>query len=392
MNRKHGVRTIALVAALRLLAACGGRDVELREPGLIDGDVIKPDGDGPAGAPLVPCIGDENDIIQTEDYGCGYCGADGFYAVVCRNGYLGCAGYARPDAYIVDMADWSHMTGQCASIAVYFLPGFMLTDPWILETYRKPTSRIRLWAHSMVAKSNFEWMNADRAAGEAAIRALVKVQDMTAGKEVVYDIGDPKPGYDGSLSEIHLNPAAGFEGNRWYRVTLLPGDSQVFMDLHVFGSRSPLKWLDAPETTDFYTYSRPMIRDMRVRRDETGNRTVEFNLTEPLSWSDVGIDSRPVAVLDGVELKGCLHPLCYPAGIPDQFESMWAELPSEGSFHMIELRMPGNARSINGGALKDGAAENPHATVSGEWVVYSFNAEEMVRDPDSDKTWYYSGE
>jgi hypothetical protein len=44
-------------------------------------------------------------------------------------------------------------------------------------------------------------------------------------------------------------------------VTVYPAERQQFVNCHTFG-RINSGWLTAPETTDFYTCSRPMVGEM----------------------------------------------------------------------------------------------------------------------------------
>jgi hypothetical protein len=58
---------------------------------------LGPDGQGAAGAPLVPCSGDPSVLLGDAAYVCGTCGSDAFYSVVCRDGFLAC-----PTSFVTD--------------------------------------------------------------------------------------------------------------------------------------------------------------------------------------------------------------------------------------------------------------------------------------------------
>jgi hypothetical protein len=62
------------------------------------------------------------------------------------------------------------------------------------------------------------------------------------------------------------------------------------------------------------------------------------------------------------------------------------------SFTEITLRIPHAIRSINGSTILDGTAGNSHATLDGDFAVYTFLAADMVlTDNGSVRRWYYAG-
>ena len=382
---------ICIGALLALaLAACGDARTVADAGGAGDGGVVKPDGDGAAGAPIVPCGEPDGTTVQTDGaYGCGACGTDSFYGVVCLGGVLACPGDAPPDYYVVDMDDYERMVGQCGYIKVYYYPGFMLMSPAIVETARDPASAIILWAVAGGWSSpSFKGIFQDPEAGEKAIKALVTVTDMTAGTAVEYEISRMP-----SDETLNLVPTPPLSAGRWYRITLYPGESQQYVNCHTYG-RYGAAWLTAPVHTDFYTYSRPMVGGMFVAYKEGGKGYVEFDFTEWLVWADLDNGSHPKVFIDGAEATGCMSPFCGSMPGPNGVQALNLNLsPPPATFETIELRVPYSVKSVNGGTLEDGTAGNPHASIVDFWAVYTFKSSEMVvTDNGYVKRWSYSGE
>ena len=359
---------------------------------------------GAAGAPRVPCADDPSAIIEGRDsYVCGSCGGDVIFPLICSGGYLACAKTypsggggtmnVPSSMVVVNIHDAESKTGQCAYLAPYAYPGFMLTDPQTLSTARSPSLPLTLKTLSSVySLSGFTTILTDRSAGEQAIRSLVVLTDMRTGEVVPYSIGDPVRDVSTSVETLALTPIAPLAANGWYRVTVFPGESQSLVSCHTFG-RSTSGWLTAPQTTDFYTYSRPMVSDIFVPYKDGGKGYIQFDFTETLVAADLAAQATPVVLVDGVVMSGCLAP--YPCSGLNYSSASYLRLDLQTvpqSFGEISLHIPHAIQSVQGGAVSAGVAGNPSATIDGEWAVYTFKASDMVlTDNNLVKRWYYSG-
>ena len=378
----------------------GGRDAAGTPS---DVAVVKPDGQGPTGAPLVSCSGDSSVLLWDAGYVCGTCGNDAYFAVVCRDGFLACPTSFTTSTgevitvpagvYVMGANDYQATTGQCAYVASAYLPEFSLADPYALTTNRDPALPLALREipQGGPAPLAFSTLFANRAQGEAALRGLVTLTDMTKGVSVEYTIGDPLRDATTGLSTLALTPVPPLSANSWYRVTVSPGNTQSLVACLTL---SPKTWtaLTAPETTDFYTYSRPMVADMFIP-DKGGKGYLQFDFTEPLVAADLAANPMAVVAVDGVDLSGCLMPYACAGGAsagPDSLRLDVAVLPA--SFTAVTLRVPHAIKSTSGGSILDGTVGNPHATIVGDWAVYTFNAVDMVlTDNNSVKRWYHAG-
>lgn len=81
--------------------------------------------------------------------------------------------------------------------------------------------------------------------------------------------------------------------------------------------------LTTPETTDFYTGSRPMVADMFVALKDAGRGYLQLDFTEPLAAADLAAYPMAVVAGDGVELSGCSMPsACAGGPRPDRPRSV----------------------------------------------------------------------
>ena len=385
-ERMRDLAAVILAMAIAFAGCAGGTAT-----GSGDASVVKPDGDGANGAPLVPCSGNPASATGDNRYACGTCGTDGFYPVVCSNGYLACPASAAPSMYVVDMNDYQQMTGQCAFVATYYYPGFGLSDPSALATARDPAMPLALGAIRSAGAPSLAALLADRAQGENAIRSLVTITDMTNSAPVEYAIGDPvqSAAYGETLA---LTPVSPLAANNWYRVTIYPAETQQFVKCHTYG-RNAVGWLTVPETTDFYTYSRPMIGSMFIAYKDGAKGYLDFFFTEPLPVGEIDANPAAVVAVDAVALSGCISPYsCSGSSAQQAFDLRLdlAEVPV--SFTEITLRIPHAIKSVNGGTVLEGTGDNPHAAVDGDWAVYTFKAADMIlTDNNMVKRWYYTG-
>ena len=387
-------RTICLLPILAC-QACGGSGTPAGrgDGNTVDSGVVKPDGDGANGALLVPCSGDSGATTGDNRYACGTCGTDGFYSVVCSNGYLACPSSAGSTMYVVDMNDYQSMTGQCAYIAPAYEPGFGIADPvQAITTTRDPGLPLALKATNPLGRPpyTFAAILQDRTLGEKAIRSLVAVTDMTSNAPVEYAIGNPvksATGYDETLTLTPLTPLA---ANTWYRVTLYPAETQQFVKCHTYGRRS--SELTVPETTDFYTYSRPTIGEMFVAYKDGTKGYLDFFFTEPLLLSDLGANPAAVVAVDGAVLSGCMMPYACSGSSTQQAYDLRLDLAVvPTSFSEITLRIPHAVKSVDGGTVLDGTKDNPSAVVDGDFAVFTFKASDMIMtDNNRVKHWYYA--
>ncbi len=345
-------------------------------------------GDGTASK--FACTGKEPPGAWSGKFGCGYCGSDAFYPIECVNGLLACVkSYPAsgsgptievpPDAQVLDMAEWGQHTGPCAFMAPYYVPGFRLWSPASLETNRDPKLPLKLEAAigAAMVQPTFNALLADPVAGDAAVHALVTLTDMQTGKAVPYTLGTVQIDQHEIPTLDLLAPALTAGG--WYRVTIQPGETQSFVQLVTFDAYGALK---APQLTDFYTSSRPMMSRAAVvyKANATMAGYVEFEFTEDLVAAD--LPSQVTVLADGVPVSGCTAYLQPCQGLATNLTSlksvelMLATMPV--GFKTLELRLPAAAHSVNGGTLGDGTKDNPHAGVVGADVVYVLKASDMT--------------
>ena len=105
------------------VAIIDGAGAKLDVP-TVDVGIVRPDAQGAAGAPLVPCSGDPAVLLWDAGYVCGTCDNDAYFAVVCRDGFLACptsfvtrAGElvtVPSSVYVIDKNDYGMASGQCA--------------------------------------------------------------------------------------------------------------------------------------------------------------------------------------------------------------------------------------------------------------------------------------
>jgi len=367
---------------------------------LVVGGIMKPDAQGAAGAPLVPCSGDPSVLVWDAGYVCGTCGNDAYYAVVCRDGFLSC-----PTSFVTDtgavvavppglyVVDRSTASGQCAYVASAYAPVFALSDPSGLTTARDPARPLLLrevpggGPYALA----FSTMFANRAQGEAALRSLVTLTDMTTNGPVDYDIGEAVRDTVG-LATLALTPALPLTANAWYRVTVYPGETQQLVLCRTMSGKTSTL-LTAPESTDFYTGSRPMVADMFVAAKSGGKGYLQFDFSEALVAADLAAYPMAVAAVDGVELAGCPLPYACAGGVSAGPAAIRLDVASVPQLHTaITLRIPHAIHGTGGGTILEGTAGNPSATVNGDFAIYTFEAADVVRtDNNSVDRWYYVG-
>jgi hypothetical protein len=387
------------ICLLSILAcqACGGSSAPAGQGDgntAVDSGVVKPDGNGASGAPLVPCSGDAVATTGDHHYACGSCGPDAFYSVVCSSGYLSCPSSAGSSMYVVDMNDYENMTGQCSYIAPAYEPGFGIADPvQAITTVRDPGRPLALKATNPLGRPpyTFAAILQDRTLGEKAIRSLVTVTDMTSNTPIEYAIGNPVKSAADNAETLTLTPLNPLAANTWYRVTLYPAETQQFLKCHTYGRRS--SELSVPEATDFYTYSRPTIGEMFVAYKDGTKGYLDFLFTEPLLLSDLGANPAAVVAVDGAVLSGCMMPYACSGSSAQQSYDLRLDLAVvPTSFSEIALRIPHAVKSVDGGTVLGGTKDNPFAVVDGDWAVYTFKASDMIlTDNNRVKHWYYTG-
>ena len=384
-------------------AVVDGAGAKLDVP-TVDVGIVKPDGQGAAGAPLVPCSGDPSVLLWDAGYVCGTCGNDAYFAVVCRDGFLACpisfvtsAGElvtVPSSVYVMDWTDYGTASGQCASSAPTPVAAFVLADPVGLTTARDPALPLRLRELPSGGPSTlaFNSMFANRARGEEALRGLVTLTDMTNGAPVAYDIGAPARDAMSVVGTLALTPVLPLAANAWYRVTVYPGQTQQLVACQTVSGRTS-RLLTAPETTDFYTDSRPMVADLFIPDKGGGKGYFQFDFTEPLVAADLAAYPMAVVAVDGVELSGCPTPYACAGGVssgPAAIRLDVTALPT--LFTTVTLRIPHAIHSTSGGTILSGTAGNPYATVDGDFAVYTFKAADMVlTDNNSVDRWFYAG-
>ncbi|HEX7506471.1 MAG TPA: hypothetical protein VF550_06850, partial [Polyangia bacterium] len=227
--------------------------------------------------------------------------------------------------------------------------------------------------------------------GEQVIGSLVTLTDMMVGAPVPYAIGDPARDPITYAETVTLTPATLLLANRWYRVTIFPAEAQTLVKCHTLG-RGLSGWLTAPQSTDFYTYSRPMVGQMFVA-DKGGKGYIQFSFTEVLATADLAANPMAVVAVDGVAQTGCPMPYACSGNANNVASELRLDMQVvPQSFTEIALRIPHAIKSVNGGTILDGITGNPTVTIDGEWAVYTFKASDMVlTDNNMVKRWYYLG-
>lgn len=354
-----------------LLTACSTETSDKAAP---LGEVVKPVGDGAAGAPIVPCDGSEPPTTWDGKYTCGTCGGDTLAPPKCQGGQLQCTS----DRYVLDMADWHALVGQCAYLKPLTFPRVALADPaGALQTNRDPETPLVLRAMpagvGMVPPmAKFASLLKDPVKGHQAIRALFVLTDLATGAVIDYDIGTPFASpKDDRLEDLFLTPKTPLLTGKAYRVTVLPGESQSLLDCRTVTLAN--HFLDAPTVHDFYTSSRPMLDRARVVDKGNGAGYLVFSFTEPLSGASLSALPAVQALVDGVPVA--MSPVLEGAsptdGVPTEVASIRFDvLPA--AFAELSLRVPGATTAIAGGTVLAGAQGHPNAKVEGEWVVYRF--------------------
>ena len=372
-------------------------------------DALPPDGmasrDGHGDAGVWASCTDESPIPRKDDnYTCGTCASDLMWPLVCSQGRLQCATSwtgsngtvytVPPDQYVMSISDWMNWTGQCAYLAPTTYPGFALVEPGSATTDFAVGDGLLLKAESSSAmvKPTFDWLKADRTSGEQIIRSLVTLTDMTKNVPVAYTIADPIMDAVWRTETVALQPSAPLAANTWYRVTVFPGDSQPQAKCHTF-NRLRTAWLTAPETTDIYTYSRPMVATITLASKSASTGKIIFAFTENLQGTDLSANPTAQVAVDGRTLSDCLNPYPCSGNTPTEFstfEMVSAGIPS--SFTEITLRVAHSMKAVKGGTILDGTAGNPNAKVDGAWAVYTFKAADMVVLPSGlEQVWYHGG-
>jgi hypothetical protein len=356
MVRGSALLVLAIAAAL---AACGGQG----GPQADDGGGASPDG-APAG------------VVVANPDGAVVDGAS-----------------AKPDGPIVDAGTGKPDAQGAATVTGP--PMFLLADPLGLATARDPALPLLLrevpgGGPSALA---FNTMFESRAQGEAALRSLVVLTDMTNSAPVAYDIGEPVRDAMTGLGTLALTPAMPLAANAWYRVTVYPGETQQLVLCRTMSGKTS-RLLTAPETTDFYTGSRPMVADIFIPDKGGGKGYFQFDFTEALVAADLAAYPMAVVAVDGVELSGCPMPYACAGGVssgPAAIRLDVTALPQ--SFTTVTLRIPHAIHSTSGGTILSGAAGNPYATVDGDFAVYTFKAADMVLTDNNNsvKRWFYVG-
>jgi hypothetical protein len=345
------------------------------------------------GAPAVPCSGDPSTPVWDSTYRCGICESDMFYPLVCVDGHFACAtSYVGNSGavitvpsglYVVNLSDVMSRTGQCAYLAPMGYPGFVLENPSSLTSSRDPLLPLTLRAVSASSqvRPTFDWLRSDRTNAERAIRTLVTLTDMTKGAPVEYSIGEPVMNSSSETESVALQPTS-LVANNWYRVTVFPAETQQLIHCHTY-TRDSSSWLTQPETTDFYTYSRPMVGTMAVVAKDGAKGYVTFNFTESLVAGDLAANPTATIAVDGVMLSGCPQPYACSGSTSARTGVIRLDLQTiPTAFTAITLRIPHAIKSVNGGTIRDGTLDNPHAKIDGDWAVYTFEAKDMVSADD----------
>ena len=373
----------------------------------IDSQAVESDGasidPGAAAAPVVPCTDAPSILITSRaPYYCGSCGGDVVYPLVCAGGSLACAkSYPGtgdmtikvPEAaYVVDRNDSQAMTGQCAYLAPYTYPSFGLIDPAELTTARAPELPLKIRSGlSVYGGQGFASIFTDRATGEQTIRSLVVLTELPAGMPIPYSIGQPVRDPITAAETIDLSPLTLLAASHWYRVTVYPAEVQTLVKCHTLG-RGITGWLTAPQNTDFYTYSRPMVSQMFIA-DKGGKGYIQFSFTEALLAADLAANPMAVVAIDGIAQSGCPMPYTCSGtanGSPSDIRLDMAAVPQ--SFTQISLRIPHAIKSDGGGSIRDGSTGNSNVTIDSDWAVYTFKASDMVlTDNNLVRRWYYVG-
>lgn len=381
-----------------------GADVPADTVVRLDG-TVPPDGRIDAG--VSPACSDNSPVPRLDDnYVCGTCETDLLWPLVCLQGHLECAttliandgsvSTVPPGQYVISLTDYNNLTGRCAYRATYMYPGFALVEPGFLTTDSSAADsfvlRLKAVSSAAMSRPTFDWLKADRTRGEQVIRSLVTLTDMTKNAPIAYTITDPIMDTTWGTETITLRPTTSLAVNAWYRVTVFPAEAQPETKCHTF-NRVTTAWLMAPETTDVYTYSRPMVAMVDVGYKSATSGKLVFNFTESLVGTDLTAKPMAQVAIDGIIQSGCLTPYACSGSLPSEIYTL--ELVIQGmpsSFTDITLRIPSAIRSVKGGTILDGTAGNPNARVDADWTVYTFRAADMTLMPGgSELVWYHGG-
>jgi hypothetical protein len=136
-----------------------------------------------------------------------------------------------------------------------------------------------------------------------------------------------------------------------------------------------------------------MVADMFIPDKGGGKGYFQFDFTEPLVAEDLAAYPMAVVTVDGVELSGCPTPYPCAGGASSGAAAIRLDVTAlPTSFTTVTLRIPHAIHSTGGGTILSGTAGNPHATVEGDFAVYTFKAADLVlTDNNSVKRWFYAG-
>jgi len=131
-----------------------------------------------------------------------------------------------------------------------------------------------------------------------------------------------------------------------------------------------------------------MVSQMFVA-DKGGKGYLQFAFTETLLAADLAATPMAVVAVDGVVQPGCPMPYAcsgVPSGSPSEIRLEVQAVPQ--SFTQISLRIPHAIKSVGGGSILDGSADDPNVVIDGDFAVYTFEAADMVlTDNDRVKRW-----
>jgi hypothetical protein len=278
-------------------------------------------------------------------------------------------------------------------------------DPLLpLVTARDPGLPVRLVSGATAdSPMSFAGLLQDRTLGESVIRSLVTISEMPSGAPVDYAVGNPIRNPDHHLETLDLTPVTPFAATGWYRVTLYPGETQQLVSCRTLANFPGVHWLTVPQSTDFYTCSRPMVTMVSMARQAGGTGSLSFVFSEALLYGDLDANPEAIMTIDGVVLSGCVTPyacsrgsLSPPGGWPSMrsYQLAITLTAAPASFTEITLAIPLALSAEKGGSVLDGTLGNPQAKVDGDWAVYSFKAVDMdttASESGSKSLWYYRG-